>query len=111
MAAIAFSAAFTGHVEAAYESEAQKNELCVPVPMPDSDMDWLTTTLANSINTARWNADPALAEWMRNSRLDAYSQAGRGAKPNEDQIKMIQKIAKYMPQAIENLERLLAGVA
>jgi hypothetical protein len=106
----AFSAAFIGHVEVACDGEAQKNELCAPVMIPDTDLEWLTTTLTNSKNTARWNADPALAEWMRNSRLDAYSQAGRGATPNEAQVKMVQKIGEHAPRAIENLERLL-GVA
>jgi hypothetical protein len=45
---------------------------------------------------------------MRSSRLDAYSQAGRGATPNGEQLKMVQNIAEYAPRAIENLERLLA---
>ncbi|MCS5569120.1 MAG: NAD(P)-binding protein, partial [Pseudomonadales bacterium] len=41
-----FSAAFIGHVEASYEDEQQKNELCAVVPHPNSDIDWLRNRFA-----------------------------------------------------------------
>jgi hypothetical protein len=103
-----FSAAFIGHAETAYGDEAEKNELCAPIPYPDSDLDWLPLTRANAINTARWNHDPALAEWMRNSRLDAYSQASAGTVPDDEQLAFVRKIAQHTGSAIANLERLMA---
>jgi hypothetical protein len=48
-----FSAAFIAHVEAAYSDDAVKNDLCVPIPHPDSDLDWLRTTIANNRNLLR----------------------------------------------------------
>jgi hypothetical protein len=104
-----FSAAFIGHVEAAYDDEAEKNELCTAIPTPDTDIDWLGTTRINAINTRRWNSDPTLGAWLRESRLDAYSQAGRGVTPNAEQLSMVQKIGEHSEAAITNLERLLAG--
>jgi hypothetical protein len=102
----AFSAAFVGHVEATYDHEREKNELCGAIPTPDSDLDWITSTLTNAKHTARCNSDASLSAWMRSSRLDAYSQAGRGVTPNAEQIAMVQKIGEYAPLAIENLGRL-----
>lgn len=68
-----FSAAFIGHVEAAYHDETQKNELATVVPHPDTDEDWLRVTLGGLLNSARWRADDDLAEWLRTARLDAFS--------------------------------------
>ena len=106
-----FSAAFIGHADTAYQDEAEKNELCTPVPYPNSDLDWLPMTLANTINVARWNSDPGLGAWLRGSRLDAYSQASLGGEPNADQLEILRKIGENTPPAITNLERLLADVA
>ena len=106
-----FSAAFIGHIEAAYQDEAERNELCTAIPHPDSDIDWLHLTLANAINTARWNSDSDLGAWLRGSRLDAYSQATPGGDPNPDQLEILRKIGQHVPGAITNLQRLLADVA
>ena len=32
------------HVEAGYHDDAKRNDLCAPVPHPNTDLDWLTTT-------------------------------------------------------------------
>jgi hypothetical protein len=45
-----FSAAFIAKVEASFEDEAKKNDLCRPVPHPNTDLDWLRTTLASGRN-------------------------------------------------------------
>ncbi|MCH8950150.1 MAG: hypothetical protein IIB87_07220 [Chloroflexi bacterium] len=105
-----FSAAFIGHVEAGYPNEAEKNELCQAIPHPNSDIDWLRTTLDNALNTARWNSDPDLGAWLRGSRLDAYSSVGVGGDLNADHLEVLRKIGEHTPGAITNLQRLLAGV-
>jgi hypothetical protein len=68
-----FSAAFIAHVEAAYDSIDRKNQLCGVVPHPDSDTDWLRTMFGNAMNTFQWSADPALQQWLAESRLDGFS--------------------------------------
>lgn len=65
-----FSAAFIGHVEAAYTDDATRNALCAPVPHPDSDIDWLRMTLANGRNLIGWLDDRELMTWLDGSRLD-----------------------------------------
>jgi hypothetical protein len=65
-----FSAAFIAHVEAAYTDDTIKNDLCVPTPHPDRDVDLLENMIAHGRNAVRWNEDPALEAWLNGSRLD-----------------------------------------
>ncbi|MGB6207601.1 NAD(P)-binding protein [Mycobacterium sp.] len=65
-----FSAALTAHVEAAYHDDATRNDLCAPVPHPSTDLDWLTTTMAEQHNQIRWLDDADLFEWLCAARLD-----------------------------------------
>jgi hypothetical protein len=70
-----FSASLIAHVEVNYYSDAEKNALCAPVPHPDSDIDFLRTSLANALNAAQWGEDIELQRWLHNARLDGFTQA------------------------------------
>ena len=72
-----FSAAFIAHVEASYPDNRVRNELCTPVPHPDSHLDWLRTTLSNGMNQARWGQDPEL---LAGSQTPG-SMASEGLRP------------------------------
>jgi hypothetical protein len=67
-----FSASLIAHVEAAYPDDATRNRLCVPLPHPDSDLDWLRIALADYGNQLRWFDDPDLTAWLSASRLDLF---------------------------------------
>lgn len=100
-----FSAAFIGYVEANYNG-AVKNELCTPVPHPDSDIDFLRTTLANILNGVRWGQEPELQEWLSNARLDGFTQPGDDAPDPQ----MAEKLALHGMGAIQNLQRFLSEI-
>ena len=82
-----FSAALVAHVEAAYSDDTVKNQLCVPLAHPDTDLDWLRVTLADFGNQLRWLDDPDLTAWLSAARLDvlghlmAHLQAPASGKP------------------------------
>ena len=95
-----FSAAFTAHVEATIDDEAEKNRICTPVPHPDTDVDFLRTTLANTTNQAQWMMNEELATWLHNSRLDAFTPPPGEELPELD--------AAAFLAAIPRLEELLA---
>ncbi|MGO9929210.1 MAG: NAD(P)-binding protein [Mycobacterium sp.] len=82
-----FSAALIARVEAAYPDDTVKNRLCVPLPHPDTDLDWLRITLADYGNQLRWLDDPDLTGWLSAARLDflghlmGNSLAPASAKP------------------------------
>ena len=107
----AFSAAFIGHVEARYSNDAEKNDFCTVLTHPDSDVDWLRTTLANTLNMARWRSDPGLGPWLAGARLDAFSSNDSDGEPDPARLEVLGRIVKHIPGAITNLQRLLADVA
>jgi hypothetical protein len=102
-----FSAAFIGHIEAAYRDEARKNELCTVVPHPNTDIDFLRVTLANALNDLRWSQDAALSRWIASARLNLF-----GVPPAAADAAMIEgaeRFAASAPAAIATLQRLLAS--
>ncbi len=104
-----FSAAFIGHIEAAYTHLPiqDKNLLCTPVPHPDSDIDFLRTTLANNLNTLRWSQDADLQAWLRNARLDGFSMPGEPNEISAEQATMLSRMQQDSKRSIANLERML----
>jgi hypothetical protein len=67
-----FSASLIAHVEGAYPDDAIKNELCVPLPHPDTDLDWMRLALADYGNQLRWFDDEDLTAWLSGGRLDFF---------------------------------------
>ena len=65
-----FSAALIAHVEAAYQDDELRNDLCAPVPHPNTDLDWAAMTIAEHRNQIRWLDDAELMDWMCAVRLD-----------------------------------------
>jgi hypothetical protein len=97
-----FSAAFIAHVEGAYDNSADKNRLCGVVPHPDSHTDWLRTMFGNAMNTFQWSADPALQQWLAESRLDGFSSTA--APPDE----VIAVAFEFAGPAIGKLQQYIA---
>ncbi|MFT4853702.1 MAG: hypothetical protein ACI9YR_002092 [Bacteroidia bacterium] len=71
-----FSAAFIAHCDLAFTDEVEKNKICKPVPHPDNHIDFLRTTLANTVNGMVWSQYPDLKQWLINARLDGASARG-----------------------------------
>ncbi|MBW0016869.1 MAG: NAD(P)-binding protein [Mycobacterium sp.] len=69
-----FSAAFIAHVEVAYAADAVKNELCEPIPHPDSDLDWMRLTHSDLRNFQRWLDDADLTDWLSSARLNLLAE-------------------------------------
>lgn len=103
-----FSAAFIAHVEATYEDEAIKNELCTVVPHPDDTLDWVRTTMENALNSIKWNADPNLKTWLSNARLDGFAGSGaprQSAGPAGDDL--LRRMREVTPSALTKLSTYL----
>ena len=65
-----FSAAFIAHVEATYDDEKVKNELCRPVMQPNAPIDMLVVSYQDNVNAIRWCLESKTLAWLRNCRLD-----------------------------------------
>jgi hypothetical protein len=77
-----FSSAFIAKVETMPLEVAEKNRLCRPVPHPDTDIDFLHTTIADVENETVWRENPALQAWLATSRLNWVRDVGP-ALPDE----------------------------
>ena len=103
-----FSAAFTAHVELAYDDDAVKNELCAPIPHPDSDLDWLRLTHSDLRNQQRWLYDVELTDWLAAARLNVLAEIlpplSHKPRVRERVVSMFQK---QLDKASEQLEKLL----
>lgn len=106
-----FSAGFIAHIEANYDDEAIKNELCSVVPLPNHDTDWLVGTAAQMRNQIRWSKEPGLRDWLLSNRLDGFTSL---VQPNEDntpeQQEVLMRLKAAAPKAGANLAKLMAEV-
>lgn len=100
-----FSAAFIAHVEASYDDDGAKNDLCGVVPHPDSATDWIRTAYGNSLNSARWGADPELTAWLTNARLDGFSSS---EPPSDALIAVMMGALDHAEPALAKLEQYVA---
>lgn len=101
-----FSAAFIGHVEAAYDNIVEQNEICTPLPHPNTDIDFLRTNLLNVTNSARWGRDKDLRRWLQDARLDGFTRPDSGDNsrglPEGLAAKVIANLQKLIAQAEAN---------
>ena len=105
----AFSAALVAYVEAHYDDDAKKNELCATVPFPDGIALFPATNIVNMMNQVRWGQDPKLRDWIRNSRLDGFGKVIAAADPNDAALAAIMaKIHNQGMAAVMNLQKLAA---
>lgn len=102
-----FSAAFIAHIEAAYDDEKVKNELCQAIPHPNDWVDWLRASMLNHQNALRWNSEPELVKWLRNSRLDWFGRLQSAAhgpmKPGSKEQAALASLAQTLIQKLEHL--------
>ena len=78
-----FSAAFIAHVDAVYEDEKKKNELCMVVPIPNHDTDWIKVLALFMMNQFNWSQDRDLKNWLVNNRLDGFSKLVRDVSKDD----------------------------
>lgn len=69
----AFSAALIGHVEATVTDEAEKQKFTQVAPMTDTVKDWTAMMAASITNNVNWMANPNMAAWLADCRLDLYT--------------------------------------
>jgi len=105
-----FSAGLIAHVEAAYHDDATRNRLCQAVPHPNTDLDWLTTTIAEQRNQIHWFEDADLMTWMCEARLDLmrHMYTPLMDKTPEVRAKVFGLIRAGLESANRKLETLLS---
>jgi len=95
-------------VEATIASDEEKNRLCPPIAYWDEKKDYLIAFLAGMKGDRARAAHPALATWMKTTRLNPLC-----ALPSYlDDARVIDardRIKRFAAAATVNLEKLAAG--
>ena len=110
--AFCLSAAVIAHIEAAYDDETTKNELCKPMQSPNAPEDLVRRALEELQAGRRWSADKTLQRWVAEHRLTGagVGQADVAAHdPDADRIR--KRLREARPKAEANLSRLIAELA
>jgi hypothetical protein len=105
---LCFSAAFTAHVEAVYDDDAIKNDLCAPISTPDVAADWLRNMLSDLRNGRRWATEKALSPWIAEHRLSGTGFPDTGAASGPEGIRILERLREARPRAAANLARIIA---
>jgi hypothetical protein len=105
---LSFSAAFIAHVEAVYDDDAIKNDLCAPIPNPDISIDWLRNMLSDLRNGRRWVTEKALQPWIAAHRLSGTGFPDTGAASSPQGIRILERLREARPRAAANLARMVA---
>jgi hypothetical protein len=107
-----FSAAFIGHIEAAFSDEEEKNRLCGPVPLPRVPADWLRMWAASLKNVGAWSAAEGINEWVASTRLDSIAKLGLELSQTDPAVAgMVERFKQVSKQAAAKIPQLLAACA
>ena len=107
-----FSAAVIAYVDLNYDDEAEKNRLCTVVPLPNHDTDWIRMTAAFMTNQFNWSQDKPLRNWIRNNRLDGYSNMVAGIGEDEtDKKAILQRLRDNSMPAMLKLQEYIAELS
>jgi hypothetical protein len=104
-----FSSALIAHIELAYDTDAQKNSFCRPIPLPIRAVDWLEMFVANVGNQYLWSTMPELRGWIAKSRLDVNRE--RPTPLTGEEGALAQRFKDGVGPAAAKLQELLAGAA
>jgi hypothetical protein len=106
----AFSAALIAYVEAHYDDDAKKNQLCATVPFPHNVQEYPRTNAINMMNQFQWMQDPKLNAWIRESRLDGFGKVIAAVDPTDTaKLELLSRLRGNAMAAVANLQRLAAG--
>ncbi|WP_296692348.1 FAD/NAD(P)-binding protein [Rhodoferax sp.] len=104
-----FSAAMIAYVEAHYDDDATKNQICGTVPFPDSLESYPASTAANMMNQFKWSQDKPLRQWIRESRLDGFGKLiAEVDRADEEKMGILAKYKANAMLAMTNIAKLMA---
>ncbi|MEL6948395.1 MAG: NAD(P)/FAD-dependent oxidoreductase [Pseudomonadota bacterium] len=103
-----FSASMVAHIEATRDTEAEKNQLCGVVPLPNHDTDWLRIMIPFMMNQYQWSRDPQIRAFVESNRLDGFAQMVRSVDENDTEKRAILKRLKDNSMAaMMNLQKMV----
>jgi hypothetical protein len=105
-----FSAAFVGHVEATYDDDDLKNELCVPIEPPEVPLDYARMFQQELATRTCWDRHPEIRTWLETCRLDPFASVAK-TRVGVD-LEATEHLGRYLQNygpAVEKLHALLGA--
>ena len=91
------------------DDDDTRAEFARPTPMTDTVEDWLDSYADGMLNSGRWSRDPGVSKWLRNCRLNAFTDIIAQVSPeDEEKVAVLNRLGEWGPPAVENLKRLAA---
>ncbi|MEO0451327.1 MAG: NAD(P)-binding protein [Pseudomonadota bacterium] len=107
-----FSAAFIAHIDLTRDTEEEKNRLCQVVPLPNHATDWIRMQNAFMMNQYNWSQEKDLRGWLRNNRLDGYSQLTTGIEEDEvEKLAILKRLRDHSVPSVMKLQEYMAQIA
>jgi hypothetical protein len=107
---VTLSAALCAYVEAQPGDDAQKNQLCTPVPFPRNPGGFVQATLVSLGNQVRFSQDKAMRQWMRDSRLDGFGKMTSEVDPGDTpRLALLAELRQQGMAAMANGPKLMAA--
>ncbi|MBT8472507.1 MAG: hypothetical protein KJN99_07870 [Marinicaulis sp.] len=105
---VTLSAAIIAYVEARFETDAQKNQMCTPVVLADTPAEYMVSFLGNMMNQNAWSQDDAVNKWVGTCRLNAFGKIVREADRSDPaKMKILARIKENAMPAAMNLQKLI----
>jgi hypothetical protein len=102
-----YAYATLGVLEAVVENDDDKNALCSPITYWDQNLDFLSSVLMTLDGERSRRRHPVLAEWMSTTRLNPFNAVSSDHN-HPVVIESRERIRKFAPHAVANLQRLVA---
>ncbi len=105
-----FSAALVAYVEAHYDDDTHKNQLCGTVPFPDTLDGYPRSAMANMMNQFQWGQDKVLRNWIKDCRLDGFGKLVSGVdKADAAKQAVLVKLKTQAMAAMGNIMKMMAA--
>ena len=106
---VTYSAAVTAFIEANFETDEEKNGLCIPVMLADTPGGWIGSTLGNLTNSFAWSQNKAIDAWTKQCRLNPFAAAfAEGAGKDPENRKIMRRIRNNTLLAVLKAQQLMA---
>ena len=107
-----FSAAFIAHIDLTRDTEEEKNRICQVVPLPNHATDWIRMQTAFMMNQYNWSQEKDLRHWLKDNRLDGYSQLVSGIGEDEtEKLAIMLRLRDNAVPSVMKLQQFMAELA
>lgn len=103
-----FSASVVAYVEAHFEDDKTKNQMCQVVPLPNHDTDWIRMVAMQMVNQMTWSQNKEMRRWVRANRLDGFGKLiSEVDKTDSNKMAILKKMKDNMLPAVMKLQQFI----